>query len=204
MHTCPDCGSMIMEGDPYCSHCGAHLSWDGLEDDSASQLYRKDDLEDMLDSMFINSAQRQILKAKLESFLKAKDCTRMEARQALDEYVFVFTRENGYVRTVDEFYFSPKDQNIDRVFCDSYSSHYHDGLLKSPKFQELIRKTGLEFIECRNGYKTEYQTWPSEYRMVDEIDVIVYFRVSDKRERFYHLDLENMTLKPDYHEYDVR
>lgn len=27
MPTCPDCGSLIMEGDPYCSHCGAHLSW---------------------------------------------------------------------------------------------------------------------------------------------------------------------------------
>ena len=28
MPTCPDCGSVIMEGDPYCSHCGAHLQWD--------------------------------------------------------------------------------------------------------------------------------------------------------------------------------
>ena len=63
MNTCPDCGSMIMEGDPYCSHCGAHLSWDGPENDSASQLYRKDDLDDILDSMFITPTQRQILKA---------------------------------------------------------------------------------------------------------------------------------------------
>lgn len=27
MATCPDCGSIIMEGDPYCSHCRAHLNW---------------------------------------------------------------------------------------------------------------------------------------------------------------------------------
>ena len=203
MHTCPDCGSMIMEGDPYCSHCGAHLQWSD-DEDSPNQRYRRDDLDDILDSMFITPAQRQALKSKLESFLKARDCTRMEARQALDEYVFAFTRENEYVRTVDEFYFSPKDKNIDRVFCESYSMHYHDGLLKSPEFQELVRKTGLEFIECRYGYRTEYRTWPSEYRLIDEIDVIVYFRLSAKRERFYHLDLENMKLKPDYHEYDVR
>ena len=203
MHTCPDCGSMIMEGDPYCEHCGAHLSWEGLEEDSGNRNYSNDELDDILESMFITPVQRQALRAKLEGFLKARDCTRMEARSALDEYVFAVTRENEYVRTVDEFCFSPKDKNIERVFCDSSSYYNHDGLLKSPEFQELVRKTGLEFIECRYGHKTEYRTWPPEYRLIDEIDVIVYFRVSDNRERFYHLDLENMALKPDYHEYDV-
>ena len=33
MATCPDCGSVIMEGDPYCSHCGAHLVWDNDDDE---------------------------------------------------------------------------------------------------------------------------------------------------------------------------
>lgn len=33
MPTCPDCGEIIMEGDPYCSSCGAHLMW---SDDSQS------------------------------------------------------------------------------------------------------------------------------------------------------------------------
>ena len=27
MLTCPDCGSIIMEWNPYCSHCGTYLSW---------------------------------------------------------------------------------------------------------------------------------------------------------------------------------
>lgn len=27
MPTCPNCGSVVMEGDPYCSHCGAHFKW---------------------------------------------------------------------------------------------------------------------------------------------------------------------------------
>ena len=27
MPTCPNCGSIVMEGDPYCSHCGAHFKW---------------------------------------------------------------------------------------------------------------------------------------------------------------------------------
>ena len=36
MAYCPDCGEIVMEGDPYCSHCGAHLVWvfdDEDEDD---------------------------------------------------------------------------------------------------------------------------------------------------------------------------
>lgn len=32
MANCPDCGSIVMEGDPYCSHCGAHIVW--IDDDS--------------------------------------------------------------------------------------------------------------------------------------------------------------------------
>lgn len=31
MPTCPNCGTIIMEGDPYCSHCGNHLQWNGNE-----------------------------------------------------------------------------------------------------------------------------------------------------------------------------
>ena len=58
MHTCPDCGSMIMEGDPYCSHCGAHLSWEGLEEDSGNRNYSNDELDDILEPMFITPIQR--------------------------------------------------------------------------------------------------------------------------------------------------
>ncbi|MBQ2666524.1 hypothetical protein [Methanobrevibacter sp.] len=28
MNTCPNCGSIVMRGEPYCSHCGAHFRWD--------------------------------------------------------------------------------------------------------------------------------------------------------------------------------
>ena len=39
MHTCPDCGTIIMKGDPYCPHCGAHLVW---SDDYQSSRDRPD------------------------------------------------------------------------------------------------------------------------------------------------------------------
>ena len=35
MPTCPNCGSVVMEGDPYCSHCGAHFKWSNTDDNVA-------------------------------------------------------------------------------------------------------------------------------------------------------------------------
>ena len=32
MPMCPNCGSIVMEGDPYCSHCGAHFKWSHFDD----------------------------------------------------------------------------------------------------------------------------------------------------------------------------
>ena len=203
MAMCPDCGNMIMEGDPYCEHCGAHLSWsDEPEGDAKGVRYSEAGLDDIIDSMMISAIQKSSLKAKLESILEAADCTRLSARPGRGEYVFSVTRENGYVRTIDEFYFDPREQNMERVFCECLSSHNHDGLLKSPEFKKLIKDTGLEFIECRGGYRVEFISILEGFRMVDEIDVMVYFRLSEKSERVCHLDLERMKLK-DCHDYEI-
>ena len=201
MPTCPDCGSIIMEGDPYCPHCGAHLQWD-FEDDS-NENYSRDELDDIVDSMFIDISQKLLLKSKLRELLAARDCTGLEARLSIDEYVFRFTRQNEYVRTVDELYYNPRDATFSRLFCDCMQFHVHDKLLSHPKFKALLRRTPYEFLECRGGYVTQATNYPHKFYFVDEIDVIVYFRVSANKERFYHLDLEKMQLKNDYHEYEV-
>lgn len=39
MANCPDCGSIVMEGDPYCSHCGAHLVWIDDDNDDEGENY---------------------------------------------------------------------------------------------------------------------------------------------------------------------
>ena len=53
MPTCPDCGSIIMEGDPYCSHCGAHLSWDNSNKDKHDRIDGRYKLEyDMASNEF--------------------------------------------------------------------------------------------------------------------------------------------------------
>ncbi len=45
MATCPDCGEIVMEGDPYCSNCGATLSWSGDEKTSSHSYHYPTDEE---------------------------------------------------------------------------------------------------------------------------------------------------------------
>ena len=33
MTTCPNCGSIVMNGDSYCTHCGSTLRWSGNDED---------------------------------------------------------------------------------------------------------------------------------------------------------------------------
>ena len=39
MPTCPNCGEIVMNGDPYCSHCGTTFSW-GDDEDDEDDCYR--------------------------------------------------------------------------------------------------------------------------------------------------------------------
>ena len=38
MPTCPNCGEIVMNGDPYCSHCGTVLKWENVESDNFKKL----------------------------------------------------------------------------------------------------------------------------------------------------------------------
>jgi hypothetical protein len=203
MYTCPSCGEIVMEGDPYCPHCGSHLNWPGK---SESSHERKDDLnvDDILNHMYINNAQKQLLKLKVNEFLASRDCNSLEVltHDNIYEYTFIFTRENEYVRTVDEFEYNAKYENFTRVFWECYQSHYHDKLKANPEFRKMIEKTGLEFLDCRGGYVTDYTSVSDEFRMTGEIRVTVSFRAGSKK-RIYDLDLDRMELSRDYREWDL-
>jgi hypothetical protein len=200
MANCPNCGEIVMNGDPYCSHCGTHLKWEREGD--LHERPSSESLDDILNSMHISETQKSLLKIKLNSMLEARDVTGLEVGGDYREYIFSFTRKNEYVTTVDRFFYDPKDQNLMRVFYDCESNHSHDGLLNSPRFKRMVEKTGLEFIECRGGHKVEYEFYPMRFDFSDEIDILVYFALSGNRERVCHLDLEKMELIK-CHDYDV-
>ena len=53
---------------------------------------------------------------------------------------------------------------------------------------------GLEFLDCRGGYKTDYTISPDEYRMIDEIDIKVRFKLKSEKLKIYKLDLDKKKL----------
>jgi hypothetical protein len=190
-----------------------YMLWEMRDDDSASNggdygsRYAEDEsyeqrLEEILDSMDITFAQHINLKGKLMSFLDAMDCTGLEVGGGYDEYSFKITRENEYIKTVDEFVYYPAFGTLKRVFNDCYTTHYHDNLLKNPRFRNLVGAKGLEFLRCAGGYESKYLMADDEFILLDEIDVGVYFRAGSK-ERRYTLDLDRMELSKDYMEFNI-
>ena len=160
----------------------------------------EDKIHEILDGIDLTYTQHMRLFGKLVEFLNSKDCTGLRAEGGYDEYVFTFTRENKYVKTTHEFLFYPILADQPRIFKDCYTTHSHDGLLNSPEFQSLIRSKGLQFIECRGGYVSDYRMADDEFVLKDEMEIGVYFKAGSKKRR-YKLDLEKMELSEDYFEY---
>ncbi len=100
--------------------------WETKDNDSSksysgheakNQTKRKTDEEkisSLVNSMNISKKFRLILKNKIMSFLKAKDCKSLTVDGGMGEYVFIFTRENEYVRTTDEFELFTEVENSSR------------------------------------------------------------------------------------------
>ena len=172
--------------------------------DDGGLLPRQPNVDDIIDSMYINNAQKQLLKLKVNEYLASRDCNSLEVinHDNYRDYTFVFSRENEYVRTVDEFDYDAKYVNLTRVFRECYQSHYHDKLEANPEFRKMIEKTGLEFLGCHGGYVTDYNTADDRFKMTGDISVTVSFRAGSKK-RIYDLDLDRMELSRDYREWDL-
>lgn len=88
MHTCPDCGSIIMEGDPYCTHCGAHLSW---SDDYGSQGRSNmgySDFDDSLEKSLEFEKRHQELINKICEKYKV-ELEDLDIKDGYTEYIFL-------------------------------------------------------------------------------------------------------------------
>ena len=205
-----------MEGDPYCSHCGAHLSWNNNDskhdqiDGGFNNYVRRptggnsdsEKIDEVLNSMHLFDAKKRLgLKRKLLEFYSARDCINLNCVVNNGDCIFAFTRSNGYVKTVDEFHYYMDDPFRKSIFEDAYSRNSYDGLYKNPKFKSSVESKGMEFLGCYGGYKIEYDMAKDEFRMIDEVEVQAYFRVNGKR-RIFDLDLNTLTLSDTFSEID--
>lgn len=150
-------------------------------------------LDNILAGMFLPVSRWAALKNKLLSFYNSRDCTNLTVEGGYGEYIFKFTRQNRYIKTVDEFYYYP-DMDFERIFQDFYTTHDYENLLKDPKFKRMISATGLEFVRCSGGYVTRYLMAEDEIIMKDELDICVIFKSDSPIETCYALDLDKMEL----------
>ena len=75
-------------------------------------------LDDILNSIYLLENQRLILKNELAELLNCRDCTRLDVKEfGFGSYSFVFTRENEYIKTMDEFLYD-SDLDLSRTFSD--------------------------------------------------------------------------------------
>lgn len=109
MATCPDCESIIMEGDPYCSHCGAHLSWSSEDSyNHEADLFEGNDYSFQSDSKipaplrdFYASLEdeeaKQRVHQKLLKKISEKYKVELEEKDIKDGYTeYIFLRKTPY------------------------------------------------------------------------------------------------------------
>lgn len=160
----------------------------------------KETLDNIINRMNMGLSEKMSLKDKLISFLNAKDCVNLTVDEfGYGEYLFIFTRKNEYISTTDEFEFTQDFIPDKRLFRECYTTHDYDNLINNPRFQNLIKSTGFEFIKCKGGYVTDYSMADDEFTMKDKTDVGVYLKAGTET-RLYELDLEKMELSKDYFE----
>ncbi len=83
MATCPNCGEIVMEGDPYCSNCGTALRWvrddasnnhDGGSNPSNDAYDVRDEIRRILRRMFMDDYQIFMLTSKALSLMESNGC----------------------------------------------------------------------------------------------------------------------------------
>ncbi|WP_407375601.1 hypothetical protein [Methanobrevibacter sp.] len=137
---------------------------------------------------------RFILKIKLKSFLNSKDCIRLDVDEIdLGYYLFTFTRQNEFLKTLDEFEFSKDFTRHDKLFIDCISTHSYDGLLNDSCFKELLKRTPMKFERVGGGYECDYSFADDEFTFRNEPEVYVVFNDRGKQTA-YDLDMDRMEL----------
>lgn len=194
MPMCPDCGSIVMNGDPYCSHCGAHLKWS--DDETSKPSNNK--LEDIILNDIIASRQQKInLTNKIFELLKAKD-TRLDGVDIdMDNARFIFKRENRYVTTTVSclFRFLSDDSKV----FESYDVNSdYSNMLRDAKFKDSVKsvenKIGKRFSHITGGYEIKESLF-EDIKFLDECKVSVFFTNSQGGGfSQYVVDLETMEL----------
>lgn len=196
MPTCPNCGEIIMEGDPYCSYCGTHLRWDFNDDSHVGDS----SIESQLNQVYMSPGQRSFLNGELNRFASTKNCIINSIYQDYDDTIKVaIKRENKYFYTMDTVGYDSFTPG--KIVGHGFRSNF-DNLKSTPWFKDLIKQKenqlGLKFYDLGGGYDAKYDWINGTFELKDGCEVSVHFIKDEFHYQTYILDFRNHKLSSNF------
>ena len=211
MATCPNCGEIVMNGDPYCTHCGTALRWsDEYSQSRSSRRYPLVFLEVPIES-FHSILNRFDLRATTISAIK-RDIDISKAGNAVvnvgqefpgSNLNLAFIRKNRYFRSIDSIQYNIM---LDKIEGTSFRSDFTN-LRNASWFGDAVKRkeseTGLKFYDCGGGYDAEYD-WLNKrvYEFRNDCRVIAHFIKDSSSYLGFEVDFKNRSLKRNGKSYD--
>lgn len=80
---------------------------DKIRGSSIDTRSNEEKLDDIIDKLYVSDLEKLLIKSALLKFLASNDCTGLVAEDDFTSCSFTIIRKNDYIRTQDEFLFSP-------------------------------------------------------------------------------------------------
>lgn len=217
MPTCPNCGEIVMNGDPYCPHCGATFRW---VEDEYEMSYSKRPSRPLIEIRFLDVPIELFYKRlddlherehiingirKSIDISKAGRNTTFDLLQGSpgDDIDIQFIRKNRYFTTTEYIRY---DYAINGIGGHSFRSNF-ENLENADWFKTAVRRkeqeTGLKFHSCGGGYDANYD-WDktNTFELREGCEVIAHFIESESSTRGFPVDFTNHRLKSESKSYD--
>jgi len=211
MPTCPNCGEILMNGNPYCSHCGTALRWDNYDYDVTrksrpieivrnnvpinsffSCLY-----EFNINATTINSIKRDLNVSKAKNTIV--NIGQEFPNANLD---ITFIRQNKYFKTVDSLKYNQFPNKIDEHYFRSDFTKLKNTDWFKNTIKQKENEIGLKFYDCGGGYDAKWDWNNSTFELKEGCEVIAHFIQDNYYYRGFVVDFKNHRLKNESKEYE--
>ena len=209
MPTCPNCGEIVMNGDPYCPNCGTIFSNsnDRYEDhNSYTEGFHIVNLPVQYFYMTVNQLKAspttiEAIKRDLD-VTKVKDAT-VSIRQDYDydDIHIDFKRQNKYITTTDSIHYDPVSNKIEgyRFYTNFQQLENTDWFIEAIKQKE--RETGKEYYCCGGAYDAHWDWENSKFELKEGCSVVAHFHEDEYNTRGYEVDFRYHKLKSESETY---
>lgn len=215
MPTCPNCGEIVMNGDPYCPHCGTTFRWVEEEYEMRYSRGARRPIEVRLLDISIQAFYRNLEKLQEPSHITAGIRNSIDISKVRDARVNIvqpypggdidisIIRKNKYFSTTDSIVYDYSSNEIGRYgFRSSFN-----GLNDAEWFRSAVRKkesiTGRKFHECAGGYDAHWETDRANIlELRPGCKVVAHFIKDEYSTIGYEVDFKNHRLKDEPKRYD--